>query len=70
MRDLTILDEWLMKLQKEKREGMQKAAMSWDFSGMPRATILAHELDLIAKTREAIRLVESDPGEFIQRYME
>jgi len=68
-RDLGILDEWLVKLQKEKRDGLQKAALAWDFSGLPRATILAHEIDMIGKMREAIRLVESDPGEFIRKFM-
>jgi hypothetical protein len=69
MRDLGLLDEWLTKLSKEKREAVQKCLLGWDVSGMPRATILAHEIELIAKMREAIRLVESDPGEFIRKFM-
>jgi hypothetical protein len=69
MHDLGILDEWLTKISKEKREGVQKALLQWDVSGVPRATILAHEIDLISKMREAIRLLESDPGEFIKRFM-
>jgi hypothetical protein len=69
MRDLGIIDEWLVKLQKEKREAVHKSLLGWG-EQTPRATILAHEIELISKMREAIRLVESDPGKFIRDFME
>ncbi len=68
MRDLQILEEWLVKVRADKRDYLQKSLVGAS-NDMHRvnAQITAHVIEQVTQTIEGIRLLDKDPGEFVKR---
>lgn len=68
MRDLAILEEWLVKVRQQKRDGMQKTLVSaMSDSERVNAQHYAHCIITLDSIIEAVRMLDKDPAEFVKR---
>lgn len=72
MRELDLLEDYLVKLRQEKLELAHKQALASD-PDLGRhlfyIRLSAHEAELCTRIREAVKILTKDPGQFIREFL-
>ena len=67
MRELDLLRQYLVKLRQDQLEMSHRCLVH---QGRARAARLsAHKADFCDEIREAVNVLDNDPGQFIEKYM-
>lgn len=68
MRDLDLLEQYLIRLRQEKLQlGHQAALKAEGTKDFIMVANYAHEAELVERIRRALQELGKDPGEFIKR---
>lgn len=68
MRDLQLLDDYLVRLRQERLQLGHLRALSAEAS-LAELQIYAHEAELCTRIRVAIKALEHDSGKFIEDFL-
>jgi hypothetical protein len=68
MRDLDLLGEYLVRLRQEKLQHGHQLALQDDPSLLC-IQVSAREAELCNRIRDAVKVLASDPGKFIQEFL-
>jgi hypothetical protein len=68
MQELELLGEYLMKLRQEKLQMAHVRALNPE-SSLLEIRIPCYEAELCNRIREAVKVLASDPGKFIQEFL-
>lgn len=72
MRELDLLDEYLVKLRQEKLQLAHQQALAFDPElerQLFHVKLTAHEAELCTRIRDATKVLARDPGAFIKEFL-
>lgn len=68
MRDLQLLDQYLIRLRQERLQQGHAGALK-TAPDLIQIAVCAHEAELVERIRAALKELEQDPGLFIKGYL-
>ncbi len=68
MRDLQLLEDYLVRLRQERLQLGHQRALNADTT-LVELQIYAHEAELCTRIRGAVKALEHDSGKFIEDYL-
>lgn len=71
MRELDLLNEYLVRLRQEKLQLAHQQALQPDDPGrhLLNIRVSAHEAELCSRIREAVKVLAKDPGQFMKEFL-
>lgn len=68
MRDLALLEQYLIRLRQEMLQQGHAHALK-TAPDLTQIVICAHEAELVERIRGALKELEKDPGQFLKAYL-
>lgn len=68
MRDLDLLNEYLVRLRQERLQAAHGLAIHPD-AELLQIRICAHEAELCSRIREAVKVLANDSGKFMKEFL-
>lgn len=68
MRDLQLLEQYLIRLRQERLEQGHEHALK-AAPDITQIVVCAHEAELVERIRGALKELEADPGQFVKGYL-
>lgn len=68
MRDLALLEQYLVRLRQERLQQGHGHALK-TAPDLTQIVICAHEAELVERIRGALKELEKDPGQFVKGYL-
>ncbi len=71
MRELDLLDQYLVRLRQELLQASHNILTgNWSDEGLRQARSVGMQADTVERIRAAVKELEKDPGEFIKRNLQ
>ena len=68
MRDLDLLNEYLVRLRQERLANAHSLTLATN-PNWPLVQVCAHEAELCTRIRDAVKVLANDPGKFLKEFL-
>jgi hypothetical protein len=69
MRDIDLLNDYLLRLRQERLQLAHAEALTGE-ADLARIRVYAHEAELCTRIRDALKVLERDAGQFIKEFLQ